>query len=237
MALPNRSMDGLSNGSLLEEDKVVDILEKEWKNLLFLGFLILLGIWFYGEYRETITQKEGDASSQFTSISIELNSLISESIKDPSSKDLLEKQDRIEDNLRRLIKLNSDAYSPLAHILKVALSYSRGKEPSSDEIELFNKSVSSFERSPELLPLYEIAKLIYIKAKISGTDKAQGLKELSTLIKTAKFILPQAASTLVVFSSDEQLNNSLDEVRSALKSRPELEEATKRALSELGISL
>lgn len=237
MALPKAKTERENNESVLAEYEVVGLLEKEWKNIVFGGLILILGIWFYSEYTETINQKNGEISSQFSSSSSDLSSLIDESLKNAPSKELLEKEDRVLKNLSNLANLNDSSYSSFASVLKTAFLVFQGKEVSPEDSSNLEKKLAEYKKSKESLVLYEIISLQKCRILLESGQIEKGISETKALLNESKVIFPEIASVLMLFTPEANKEESKAFIVERLKAAPALEEQTKTALSEIGYSL
>ncbi len=237
MALPKSNPDRVNNETLLTEDYAVGVFERQWKNLLYLAMFVLAGIWFYSEYKETIAQREGEASAQFSSIATDLNALIEQTLKEDPSKDLVEQEDRIVGNLARLVQSDSSTYSSFATILNLGFKNFKGKDLSTEEEATLNSTLLKYKDSKDSLILYEMIKLIKCRFLLESGKTEIGLNEVKSLLLESKVVFPQVASLLMIFSSEETKKDNQNFISDQLKLKPELEEQTKVALYELGYSL
>lgn len=237
MAKQNKAENKYSDHLEISEEEVVEVVQNEWKHFVFGAAVILLGVWFYSQYKETTFQRDAEASSQFTSITSELSGLISESLKSDTSKEFLEKEDRVIKNLDHLLGLKQATYSGFGSILKSAYLLFRDKSPSDEDISKLDENLKIYSSSSEALVVKELIALIKCRVLLQSGDKAGALLAIKEFLKESKILFPEASTLLLVSSSDNLLGENTLFIKEQLNTRPELEEATKKALSDLGYSL
>lgn len=237
MAKPKKDEYKIIDEGQVVEELASEAIHKEWKHFIFLGSLVLLGTWFYSQYKETVMQKDGEASGQFSTASTELSTLIGETLKGTASKELLEKEDRVLKNLEHVSELKQATYSTFGSILKSAYLIYKDKTPSITDISALEDSVLKYQNVKEALVLRELVGLIKCRALIQSGDKEGAILSIKSFLNDSKVLFAEGASLLLVTSAEDQIADNLEFVKEKLGVKPELEDATNKALAELGFSL
>ncbi len=218
-----------------EFSEIQSYLVANWQKVLSAVFTLCLGAWFYGEYKETMNTRLGEASYGFSQASESLSEALRELKKDPSLAASIEKKDTALSNLERVKSEYQDSfYAITASIKKIAslleMSGNINETPKSD---LFKGD------GIEKKLLAEVSELLSIRSELEKSNnnvdaQAKVIEKLKSLLNSSKYVKEEAVLTLSSILSSKELKSLLEELS---KNNPELQDNFNNLLSDQGIHI